>query len=342
MHASLQQGSRTLLALLASLLGMSVFLWLYGVPPQRLYHAVLYDVLAQPQGLAETVRMATPLLLAGVGLVVAFRAQCWNIGAEGQLLLGAMGATWVALFVPLPAVSVLPAMFVAGCVAGALWASVPALLKNALGVNDVLTTLMLNYIALYLGQWLIHGPWKGQSMRGFAYTELFPPAAWLPVLAGTRVHWPTALLALLLALATAVLLQRTHPGFAIRAVGENPSAARYAGISVRRTTWWVMLFSGGAAGLAGVGEVAGIHHRFFDPAQIASGYGYTAIIVAWLARGNAFLAIGTALFMGLLFACGDVFKVTLQLPFQVIDIMNGLLLLCLISSERLVAPFRRV
>jgi simple sugar transport system permease protein len=325
----------SLLAIAVAFLMAGLVLWGYGVPPLRFYAVIVQGSFGSLQGLAEIGRKATPLLLIGVGLVLAFRAQFWNIGAEGQLLAGAVAATGVALFSGLPAPWLLPALFVAGGAAGALWGMLPTLLKVRLGVNEVLTTLMMNYIALYLVQWLIHGPWKGQSMLGFAYTDTFPPAAWLPVLAGTRLPWPTTVLGIMVAVLVALLLSRLRSGYEIRVLGESPEAARYAGIAAMKTTLLVMLVSGGAAGLAGVGEVAGVHHRLLSPTQISLGYGYSAIIVAWLARGKPLAVLLTALFMGCIFASGDVMKATLRLPVQVVGVINGLVLLCLISSERL-------
>ncbi len=280
-------------------------------------------------------RRAIPLLLAGVGLVLAFRGQFWNIGAEGQLLLGAVAAAGVALFVPLPDPLKLPAMFLAGFAAGGLWAAAPALLKLRLGVNDVLTTLMLNYVAVYLVEWLIRGPWRGRTAFGFAYSDRFPDAAMLPLVPGTYVHWPTLLLALLLAWAAWFVLARTTWGYPVRDTGDNPEAARYARMPVFWVVFGVALASGGLAGLAGVGEVAGVHGRLLGAYQISLGYGYTAIIVAWLARGNPLGAVLTALFMGLVFASGDVMKIALQMPFRVTDVFNGLILFFLISAERL-------
>lgn len=324
------------LAVLIAFLAAGLLLWGYGINPLRLYALMVQSTLGDSRGWAEVARKATPLLLIGVGLVVAFRAQFWNIGAEGQLLAGAVAATGVALFVPLRAPALWLAMFCAGGMTGVLWGALPALLKLRLQVNEVITTLMMNYLALHLVQWLIHGPWKGQSALGFAYTDTFPRTAWLPLLPGTRVHWPTLLLGLLLALLAAFLLFRTRPGYEIRVLGQSPAAARYAGIDIPRVTRWVMLFSGGAAGLAGVGEVAGIHHKLLDPTQVSLGYGYTAIIIAWLARGQPLAVIPTALFMGGIFASGDTLKVTLQVPAQIIEVMNGLILLCLVGSERLI------
>ena len=325
----------SVLAILAALVVAGIFFWIYGVSPFYAYNLILKGALGSKLGLTETVRRAIPLLLCGVGLTIAFRALFWNIGAEGQLLLGAVAAAGVALFSGLPGVLLLPAMFIAGFLAGAFWGLIPAALKAKLGINDVITTLMMNYIAIYLVQWLIHGPWKGPSMRGFAYTDRFPSAATLPTIAMTRIHWPTLVLGLVLAVLAYILITRTRAGFEIRVVGENPDAARFAGISGFKTTLLVMLISGGLAGLAGVGEVAGIHKMLLGPTHISMGYGYTAIIVAWLARRNPLAVIVTSLLFGIIMSGGDAIRVSLGLPFQVINLFNGLILFFLIGSELL-------
>ncbi|MBI3974907.1 MAG: ABC transporter permease [Armatimonadetes bacterium] len=327
----------SLAAIGVALLLAGVIFWSHGVSPIRAYGVIVRGTLMSARALPEIGRNAIPLMLAGVGLVLAFRAQFWNIGAEGQILAGATAATGVALFLPfqIPAPWMLPAMFAAGFVGGALWGLLPTVLRLRLSVNEVITTLMMNYIALYLVQWLVHGPWKGPEMRGFAFTNAFPPGGIIPVIAGTRIHWPTLALGLALAAGSALLLSRTRLGFEIRVQGESPEAARYAGIDPARTTLVVMLLAGGAAGLAGVGEVGGIHHRLLDPTQISLGYGYAAIIVAWLARGSPLAAIVTAVFLGVVFSAGDVMRVGLQMPARVTDVFNGLILFCLIGSERL-------
>jgi simple sugar transport system permease protein len=323
----------SILAILAALIVVGIFFQAYGVSPLQAYRLILRGALGSKLGLAETVRRAIPLLLCGVGLTIAFRALFWNIGAEGQLLVGAVAATGVALFSGLPGVLLLPAMFLAGLGAGALWGLIPAALKAKLGLNDVITTLMMNYIAIYIVEWLIHGPWKGTQLRGFAYTDKFPLAARLPLIPGTRIHWPTLLLGLVFAVVAYILLTRTRQGFEIRVVGENPDAARFAGVSQLKTTLLVMFISGGLAGVAGVGEMAGIHGMLRSATQISMGYGYTAIIVAWLARRNPLAVIATSLLFGVIMAGGDVIKVSLGLPFQLINVFNGVILFFLIGSE---------
>jgi len=325
-------------AVVAALIAAAGVFWAFGINPLTAYAAILTGTL-NTRAAPEIFRQAVPLLLCGVGLIVAFRAQFWNIGAEGQLLMGAVGATAVALFAPLPAPALIPTMLAAGFLCGALWGVLPAVLRLRLDMNEVITTLMMNYIALFFVGWLIHGPWKGQESFGFAYTDTFPRAAWLPLIGGTRVNWIGLALGVMLAGGLAFLLARTRMGFEIRVLGQNAAAARYAGIDPLRTALGAMMISAGAAGLAGVSEVAGIHHKLLAPDQVSLGYGYAGIIVAWLARGSPLAAILTAVFLGLIYSSGDVVKVSLQMPFRVTDIFNGLILMFLIGSERLL-PYR--
>jgi ABC-type uncharacterized transport system permease subunit len=320
-------------AIVAALIAAGIFFKAYGVSPWRAYHLIITGALGSKVGIAETARRTIPLLLIGVGLTVAFRALFWNIGAEGQLLVGAIAATGVALFVPMPEVLRLPAMFAAGFAGGAMWGLVPAVLKVKLGINDVISTLMLNYVAGFFVQWLILGPWKGPTARGFAYTDKFPASAMIPRIPGTTVHWPTLILGVVAAAIAYIWVARTRQGFEIRVVGENPHAAQYAGISQAKVVLAVMLVSGGLAGLAGVGEVAGVQRMLLDPAKLSLGYGYTAIIVAWLARRNPLAVIVTSILFGVIMAGGDVIKVSLGLPFQLVNVFNGLILFFLIGSE---------
>ncbi|WP_425146434.1 ABC transporter permease [Deinococcus sp.] len=323
----------SLAALGVALLIAGVIFAAYGVSPLTAYGSMLSGTIFDPQGRSEVLRRAVPLLLTGAGLTLAFRAQFFNIGAEGQILIGAICAGGVALFTHLPGVLMPVGMFVAGFVGGGLYALLAAWLRTRLKVNEILTTLMLNYVATYLLIYLIAGPWKGKNVRGFIYTDEFPASAQLPVLPGTQVGWPTLVLGVLLAIGLQVLLARTTRGYELRVVGENPGAARYAGISVSGVVTFMALITGGMAGLAGVGEVAGIHHKLLEPAQISAGYGFTAIIVAWLARGNPALCLLTSLLMGVILAGGDVLKINLNMPFRIVDVFSGVMLLTLIASE---------
>ncbi|GGR46035.1 ABC transporter permease [Deinococcus seoulensis] len=322
----------TLAALAAALLICALVFTLSGHAPGEVYGTMLRGTLGDSTGLGEVGRRTIPLLLIGAGLALAFRAQFFNIGAEGQLLLGAVFAAGTALFVPLPGPLLLPAVFVAGFVGGGLWALIAAALRRV-NVNEILSTLMLNYIAVALVTYLIAGPWKGKDVRGYIYTDTFPASTYLPTLPGSQVHWPTLLLGVAVALGLQWVLSRSTFGYALRVVGENPGAARYAGLSSGRVALLVALITGGVAGLAGAGEVAGIHHRLLEAGQISLGYGFTAVIVAWLARGNPALCLITAPLMGVILAGGDILKIDLNLPFRVVDVFSGVILLCLIASE---------
>ncbi len=326
----------SIVAIVLALIVAGLFFQFYGVSAVRAYGDIIQGALGSRLGLTETVRRMIPLLVIGVGLTVAFRALFWNIGADGQLLIGAVAAAGIALFSGIPYPWLIPAMFLGGFLAGALWGIGPAVLKAKLGINDVITTLMLNYVAIYIVEWLIHGPWKGPTMRGFAYTDQFPAAAILPTIANTRIHWPTLLIGFIASTVLLFVVKKTKVGFEIRVVGENPHAAKYSGISQTKITLLAMVISGGLAGIAGVGEVAGIHHMLLSPTHISLGYGYTAIIVAWLARRNPMAVLLTSFLFGVLMRGGDVIKVSLGLPFQLVNVFNGLILFFLIGSEVLI------
>lgn len=328
------------LSLLLALLAIGIIFLALGVNPLFAYGQIFQGAFGSAYGLSETVVKSIPLMLSGVGLALAFRARFWNIGAEGQLLIGATCATALALAYPeWPKLVLLPGMFLAGFVGGALWGLIPAVLKARWRVDEVITSLMMVYIASNLVNHLVYGPWKGPEERGFPYTSKFSTAAQLPRLAWTRIHYPTLVLALVLAVMIYVLIRQTKWGYQIRVTGENPAAARYAGMSYLKTVFLVMVLSGGLAGLAGVGEVAGIHHRLRYPEGISPGYGFTAIIVAWLARLNPLGAVLTSFLLGGLLVGGDAIQVSLRLPAATIFVFNGTILLFVLGGD-LIARYR--
>ena len=325
----------TAAALAAGLLAASSAFAFMGVNPALALWRIFTGSFGSLYGLGETVTKAIPLALTGLGLCLAFQGRLWNIGAEGQLLCGAAAATGAALALKgaLPAGLMVPLIFLCGFAGGAACGAVPGWLKARFRVNEVISSLLLNYVCAEFIQYLVYGPWKGKAQFGFPYTDNFAACATLPVLGATRIHWPTLALALLLIPAAHWLLTRTKFGFEVRALGGNPLAARYAGMDPGRTAVLVMALSGGLAGLAGTGEVAGIHHHLTYPWSISSGYGYSAIIVAWLARLDARLIIPAALFLGGILVGGDAIQTSLHLPASAINLCNGLILLCLIAGE---------
>ncbi len=285
-------------------------------------------------GIGETLARALPLTLVGTGLAVAFRGKFWNIGAEGQLLAGAMGATFVGLtFTSLPGWLLVPAMMIAGFLCGALWAFVPAALKAFASVNETISTLMLNYVLAEFVRFLIVGPWKGASQRGFPYTDDIPAHARLATIPGTNIPYATIAIALAAIALVYVIVYRTKFGYEIRALGENAAAARYAGIDGARVTILMMLISGGLAGLAGFSEIAANHRHMTYPATISANYGFTGIIVAWLARLDPrFVPLSAFFFAGILVG-GDSIQISMGLPAATIQVFNGVILVFLIMSD---------
>jgi simple sugar transport system permease protein len=221
-------------------------------------------------------------------------------------------------------------MVAAGFLAGALWAFLPGVLRTALGVNEILTTLMLNYVAIYWVEHLYFGPWRDPMGMGFPGTAILPETGWLPRLPGTRIHLGLAL-ALLAAVLLHAALSRTRWGYEIRVIGESEKAARYAGMPINRTILWVMCLSGGLAGLAGMAEVSGIHYRLQQ--GLAVGYGYTGIIVAWLARLHPGGTVLAALFLASLLVGGDQLQAVMHLPSAVGLVLEGTLLFCVLGSD---------
>ncbi len=317
--------------ILASVFG-GILLTLAGANPFETYRAMLVGAFGSRYAISETFVKAIPLMLAGLGVSIAFRMLFWNIGAEGQLAMGAFAAAGTALFIVphIPPGLALPLVIVAGFVAGAAWGIIPALLKAWVGVNEIITTLMMNYIAILWIEYLFYGPWKDPQGYGFPGTAEFPAVAWLPRLANTRVH-----LGLLIAIVAAafiwLVLSRTKWGYEIRVIGENPVAARYAGISTARNIILVMLLSAGLAGLAGMAEVAGVSHRLQKGVTV--GYGYTAIIVAWLAKLNPWAVLVVAFLLAGLLVGGDQIQITMGLPASMALVLQGIILFLVLGGE---------
>jgi simple sugar transport system permease protein len=320
------------LSIVGALLAGALVLLLAGRDPVAVYGAMAGGAFGSVNGLAETLVKTIPLLLAALGVAIAFRMLLWNIGAEGQLHFGAIFATGTALFVlpTAPAVVLIPAMVVAGFLGGALWGLIPGFLRAYLKVNEIITTLMLNYVAILFSEWLVHGPWRNPQGFGFPGTPTFPDAAWLPRLGSTRVHLGL-LFGILAAALLFVILRRTWWGYEIRVIGENERAARYAGMNIARNIMLVMALSGGLAGLAGMSEVGGIAHQL--QRNLSPGYGYTAIIVAWLAKLNPWaIVLVSFLFAGLLVG-GDQLQISMGLPAAIAPMLQGTILFFLLGGE---------
>jgi len=324
-----------LFSLLAGLLFISLIFLMSGVNPLFAIYKIFSGSFGSLYGIKETITKAIPLMLIGGGLAVAFRAKFWNIGAESQLLMGAIFGTWVGLnWGPhLPYFLIIPLMFLAGFIGGGLWGLIPAILKIRFAINEVISTLMMNYICAEFLTFLIVGPWKGKTKFGFPYTDDFVESAILGLIPGSRIHYATLILAVLFLFILGIFIYRTRFGYEIRVVGENPDAAKYAGIDFFRTTLMVMIISGGVAGLAGIGEVAGVHHHLSYPDSISSGYGFTAIIVAWLAKLNPYYVLLSSMFFAGIIVGGDAIQISLRLPAATVAVFNGTLLFFLIMGD---------
>ncbi len=324
-----------ILCLVTALAAISILFLIVGVNPIFAIKEIFSGSFGSLYGIKETITKAIPLILIGAGLTLAFRAKFWNIGAEGQLLMGAICATWTGLAIGdgLSPYIMVPLIFLAGFIGGALWGIIPAILKIKFSINEVISTLMLNYICAEILTMLIVGPWKGKQRFGFPGTNNLPDSAILGLIPGSRIHYATLILSLLCAVILCIVIYKTRFGYEARVVGENPDAGRYAGINFLKTTVILMAVSGGLAGFAGVGEIAGIHHYLGYPASVSSGYGFTAIIVAWLAKLNPLYAIVSGIFFAGILVGGDAIQISLGLPAATVQIVNGTLLIFLIMGD---------
>jgi simple sugar transport system permease protein len=326
----------TIGAVAVSFVISGLIILLVGGDPVRSFQHMVAAAFGSPGVISDTLVKATPLILTGLACALAFRMRLWNIGAEGQFLMGAWGASAIVLVPVVPAGTsafiVIPLMMLAGFAAGAAWGFIPGVLKARFGVNEIIVTLMLNYVAFNWILYWVFGPW---SEGGFQLTAQFPREAWLPRLTDLAKLVPdfgglTVHLGFVFGLVAATLLwfvlRRTKWGYEIRLIGDNPRAARYAGINIARSTIVVFMVSGGLAGLAGMSEVAGVVHRL--QSAISPGYGFTAIIVAYLAKFNPFgVVIASVLFGGLILAGREI------QPSGIPQMIQGAILFTLIASD---------
>ncbi|NBB91118.1 MAG: ABC transporter permease [Spirochaetes bacterium] len=318
------------LSIVVSLVLTAGLLRLFGASAAETYIAMFRGAFGSWRALQETLLKSTPLMLASLGVSVAFRIRFWNIGAEGQLVWGGVGAAAVGLFgAPyIPAALLLPAVLLAGMAAGALWGAIPAALNAHWGVDETLTTLMLNYVAILSAEYLYYGPWRDPEGYGFPGTAALAEAAWLPRISG-RLH-AGIIIALALAVLLWVLFRYSRWGFTTSIVGKNRLAARVQGIGLERTIVVVLLLSGALSGLAGATEVAGVSRRLQE--GLAVGYGYTAIIVAWLSSLNPLVVVPGSVLMAGLLVGGDQVQMVMRLPASVGEVIQGMILFPLLAG----------
>ena len=357
-----------LIAVLGALIIGAIVLILLGVNPLEAYMAMLSGAFTNKNGLADTLVKAIPLLLVGLGIVIAFRANVINIGAEGQLIVGAILTTYlaVALGGTWPGWLVILIGLVAGTLMGAFWAGIPGLLKARLNVNEILSTIMMNQIAIQVGFYLLRGPMidpkEIEAGTNIPHSARLPRPTDMPrftdmaqwfgfsesasdlnltgfggeiyglLVEPTRLH-SGLFLAVLMAVLVYVFLWRTTIGYRIRAVGLNPSASRYAGINVPRYQVLSMGLSGAFAGLAGAVEILGLHHRMFEPLAVSAGYGFSGIVVALFGKLHPLGAIPSAFLFGGLLVGGDKMQRATQVPQVFITALLGLVVIFVVSSD---------
>lgn len=299
-----------------------------GISPLEGFSVLMTGAFGSSWALQDCLLKAIPLFLCSLGVAIAFRLQIWNIGAEGQFALGAVGATWMALsFGGAPKFVLLPLMILAACIAGGLWAMIPALFRQWLGANEIIVTLMLNYIGILFLDFLVYGVWRDSS--GFPMTAAFSENAIVGKIGASSVHWGLAHCAVL-GLLCRLFFRYTRLGYEIKAGGDNVQAARYSGMPYSFLVILVMVLSGALAGWAGFVEVSATVHRL-QP-SIMVGYGFTAIVVAWLARLNpAGIALTSFLLAGLRAGVENL-QLDLQIPAAFGSILEGLILLTVLAG----------
>lgn len=322
------------LATVLTLVAGSLLFAFLGHDPIDTLYAFFISPLSTMNGLSEWILKASPLILIGCGLAIGFRANVWNIGAEGQLVVGAIAATGVGLFVPLPTGLLLPIMVLAGMVAGMAWAAIAAFLRARMNTNEILVTLMLTYIASFLLSYLVHGPWRDPDGFNYPQTALLPvEAMFAPFDYAYRVN-TSVFLTVVAVLAMWLFTERSFLGYKMSVGGAAPLAARYAGFRQSSSIWMGLLISGAVAGIAGMAEAAGPLGQL--SAQISPGYGFAAIIVAFIGRLHAFGIVLGGLLLSLLYIGGEGVQMDLGLPAALTRIFQGLLLFFLLAADFLI------
>jgi simple sugar transport system permease protein len=325
-----------LIAIAFTLATMAILFALLGKNPLAALAVYFIDPLTDAYTLQEIAVKATPLVMIAVGLSVCYIANVWNIGAEGQFIVGAVAGSWLAVRTQGTDAGawVLPAMLLLGALGGALYAMIPAVCRVRFGASEILVSLMLVYVADLMMDYLVRGPWRDPHGLNFPTTAEFDPVATVPALIdGSRLH-AGAILALIVVLLAGVLLGRTLKGFEIRVVGAAPKAAAFAGFDARRLVLFCFAVSGALAGLAGIIEVAGpIGH--LQPG-ISPGYGFTAIIVAFLGRLNPFGVLVAGLFLALTFIGGEGAQIALKVPLDLTKVFQGILLFYVLACDSLI------
>jgi len=325
---------------LTGVVGLCLFIGM-GRNPASAFYVFTVQPIENLYGVGELLIKASPLILIALGLAIGFRANVWNIGAEGQLTIGVIFSGAVALhYGPQGGYWVLPAMLLAGAFGGIVWAAIPAFLRTRFNANEILTSLMLTYVAQLWLSYLIYGPWRDPAGFNFPQSEPLAPNAMLPILIdGTRLN-AGVLITLAAAVLTWFILKRSFVGYQLQVSGLSEAAARYAGFKSSRAVWIGMLAGGVAAGVAGAGEIAGPLGQLFPTAS--PGYGFAAIIVAFLGRLQPVGIVLGGLLISLLYLSGEAAQMSLNLPSAITGLFQGVLLFFLLGADVLITYRVRV
>jgi general nucleoside transport system permease protein len=324
-----------ILALVLTIIVTGALFTLMGSPPVKAVYTFLVEPLVGHNGISALLVKAAPLIIIGVGLSLCYRANVWNIGAEGQFILGAIfGGGFALMFADAPARFLYPGTLAFGILGGMAWAAIVAFLRTRFNANEILTSLMLTYVAQLVLIYLVTGPWRDPMGFGFPQTAMFSDGATTPtIVPRSHIHLG-CLAAPLLAVAVWLLLSKTVLGFQLRVVGQAPRAARFAGFSEDKLIWIALLISGGLAGLAGIFEATGPIGQLTT--SISPGYGFTAVIVAFLGRLHPIGAIFGGLLLALSYLGGDAAQIDLGMPNAVTGIFQGILLFFLLGCDILI------
>ena len=324
-----QQMLLRLAAFVLALCAGGLFLLVLGNNPFAIYGTILSGAFRSEMAIQATIKIMIPLLIASLGVMLAFKMKFWNIGGEGQLIMGGVFASYFALFhADWPGFILFPVMFIAGIIGGGIWALIPAFFKVKFGTNETLLTLMLNYIALYLVSWLQEDPWRDPAANGFPKIASFDKSAVLPKLFGVQIGW---VIALILVAVLFVYLRYTKQGYEISVVGESRATATYAGMNVQKIILRTMFLSGAVAGIAGMVQVTGSDRTLTT--GVAGGVGFTAIIVAWLAQLNPVSSLIIAFLFSVLEKGSSVVQSQFGLSTDCADVLQGIILFFVLGCE---------
>ncbi len=318
-----------LIAILVALTAGGVFILILGHNPFVAYKTIVHGAFANSIYIKNTIELIIPLLILSLGVTLAFKMKFWNIGAEGQFIMGALFATYPALFLNnMPHILLIIVMFIFGFIGGGLFGLLPAYFKCKFNTNETLFTLMLNYIALYLVVYLKEGPWKDPNSGGFPKIASYIQRARLDTLFNAHIGW---VIALILVVFIFFYLKKSKHGYEISVVGESENTARYAGMNVKRIVLRTMFISGGICGVAGMLQASGVNYCLDE--GIASGVGFTAIIIAWLARLNPIGILFVSIMFGILEKGCGVMESSYGFSSSVPDILQGIILFCILACD---------